>query len=225
MHSAWPRGLDVTLMSSGLHLLKQGSIGSGIYTGSGALGYIYDYSSSGAEGGVVMATVPQASAGCNKATGSCISNQSPAPTGSRFGSAPEPAADNTDDYYPIQHYNVSEFVSVPLTGESVRLCDGDFCCELTFSEERPEAGPAVGSATYRLLVLDGRHNSAPHWSSRICAVVLCADGSQASCSTFPEGTPPPLPPAFSLWGTFGTDWTVFPSVILTHMELGDGVGP
>ena len=223
MHSAWPRGLGVTLLSAGLHRLSHSSIGSGIYTGSGALGYIYDYSSGGAEGGVVTATVPQAPAGCDEVTGSCVSDHSPAQTG-RFSSVPEllppPAADNTDDYYPVLHYNVSEFMSVPLTGESVRLCDGDFCCELTFSGERPEAGPAAGSATYRLLVLDGRRNFAPHWSSRICAVVLCADGSQASCSTFPEGAPPPPPlPAFSLRASFGAGWTVFPSVILTHMEL------
>ena len=216
MHSAWPRGLNVTVMSSGLHLLEIGGIGSGIFTGSGALGYSYDYSSGGDEGGVVTATVPPA--GCGQLT--CDSDQALTQS-SRSGSAP--VTENTDDYYPIQNYNVSEFVSVPLTGESVRLCDGDFCCELTFSEERPEGGKAAGtadsSAAYRLLVLDGRRNFAPHWSTRICAVVLCADGSQASCSTFPVGAPPPPPPAFSLRGSFGAGWSVFPSVIRTHMEL------
>ena len=222
MHSAWPRGLGVTLLSAGLHRLSRSGIGSGIFTGSGALGYSYDYSSGGDEGGVVTATVPPA--GCGQLT--VDSDQAPI-LRDQPGAAAIPllasATGNTDDYYPILDYDVSEFVSVPLTGESVRLCDGDFCCELTFSEERPEGGKAAGtadsSAAYRLLVLDGRRNFAPHWSTRICAVVLCADGSQASCSTFPVGAPPPPLPAFSLRGSFGAGWSVFPSVIRTHMEL------
>ena len=215
MHSAWPRGLGVTLLSSGLHRLSHSSIGSGIYTGSGALAYVYDYSSGGAEGGVVTATVP-----VNGAEPAKLSCSPPVPRSLVSGG-------NDDEYYRLLRYDVSEFVSVPLTresvtGKSVRLCDGDFCCELTFSEELPELpAPAAGGATYRLLVLDGRRNFAPHWSSRVCAVVLCADGSQASCSTFPWGALPPPLPAFSLAGAFGGDWSVFPSVIRTHMELAD----
>ncbi|XP_043188658.1 biotinidase-like [Amphibalanus amphitrite] len=211
MHSAWPRGLGVTLLSSGIHYLAEGSIGSGIFTGSGALGYLYDYSAEGAEGGVVTATVP---AGCSWGADSCPSDQAPA--GRQVRSAP--AAGNTDDYYPIQNYNVSEFVSAPLSGRSQRLCDGEFCCDLTVSQQRPVTGAESG-ATYRLLVLDGRRNFAPHWSTQICAVVLCAGADQASCSTFPAGVAPPPPAPFSLRGSFSADWAVFPSVIRTHMEL------
>ena len=217
MHSAWPRGLGVTLMSSGILYLDEASIGSGIFTGSGALGYLYDYSSGGAAGGVVTASVP---AGCSAdlSSDSCPSDQSPAAALRQSG----PAAGNSDVYYPIQHYNLSEFASAPLTGQSQRLCDGEFCCDLTLSQQRPAAAdPGAGdsSAAYRLLALDGRRNFAPHWSTRICAVVLCAGGEQASCSTFPEGSLPPAPAPFSLRGSFGADWTVFPSVIRTHMEL------
>lgn len=226
MHSAWPRGLGVTLLSSGLHELSESSIGSGIFTGSGALGYIYDYRSSGAEGGVVTATVPLAADGCDEAASSCASDLALAPGGGKVSvteTRPESGGAEADAYYPLYHYDMSEFVSVELTGESVSLCDGDFCCELTFTDQPSEGGPAAGgadsSATYRLLVLNGRRNFAPHWSTRICVVALCADGSQASCSTFPEGAPPPPLPAFSLTATFGADWAVFPSVIRTGMEL------
>ncbi|XP_037094746.1 pantetheinase-like [Pollicipes pollicipes] len=205
MHSAWARGLGVTLLSAGLHLRKTASVGSGIYTAAGALNYTYDYASE--DGALVTARVP-VDGPAQPPAGFCSANGG--------GGCRQPVVGD-DAYYPVQHYNVSEFASAELTGREQELCHGQLCCRVSV-RDAPPAAAGDARATYRLLAYDGRRNFAPHWSTEICVVTLCAGPDQASCSWFPSGPTPPIPP-FTLSGTFRGDTTVYPSAVRTHMQL------
>ncbi|XP_037076705.1 pantetheinase-like [Pollicipes pollicipes] len=178
MHSAYARGLGVTLLSAGLHVHRTASVGSGIYTAAGALNYTYDYAN---EAGALLTARVVA-------------------------------------YYPLLHYNMSEFASAELTGREQELCHGQLCCRISVRGTSPAAAADGAPATYRLLAYDGRRDATPHWSTEICMVTLCASPSPASCSWFPTG-PMPLIPPFTLSGTFGGDTIVYPSAVRTHMHL------
>ncbi|XP_002734402.1 pantetheinase-like [Saccoglossus kowalevskii] len=209
IQNAWAMGHGVNLLASNLHLPKDDATGSGIFSSvSGALKYHHDMATSNPR--LLISHVP-AIQGDHR----CCTNDDK--TGMRTSHIESPlkfTPETDETFYGIMDNDLFTFVLLNEDIDSISVCDGWLCCNLSYSKQ-PEN---YSTDLYALGVFNGFHTAYSKFYLQICALIRCAGDDPSRCGA-PVSTATTVFKKFSLTGNFDPGVYLFPIVLTNHVQL------
>lgn len=221
IQQSFATAFGLNFLAANIHRIDLNMTGSGIYTPSHS---VHHYDADTEEGRLLVTKVPVLT---NSGGGSFKSNvwdvssvqshpqssfcvnrdqECAGPSIPRLESAQAPSS----TFHAIMMYDNYTFVPLVETQGDLTVCDGCFCCRVTYQRTN-----AV-SELYSLGAFNGLHTVHGIYYLEVCALVKCADSSWESCG---EGvTEAESSLDFHLQGNFTTPY-IFPQILASEMQL------